>query len=59
MENLFWMLYITLMLFSTIACFFRLIEILIEKDSEVDSFTIYNVILICLMWAGYIVYFLN
>ena len=59
MENLFWMLYITLMLFSTILCLFRLIEILIKKDAEVDSFTTYNVILICLMWACYIVYFLN
>lgn len=52
-----WMLYIALMLFSTVVSMLGMIE---ERDSHRSSSSLVIVIIFtCLVWAGFIVYYLN
>ncbi len=52
-----WMLYIALMLFSTVIAMLGIIEETTRQDSS-DSL-VFVIIFTCLMWAGFIVYYLN
>lgn len=52
-----WMLYIALMLFGTIVSVLGMIE---ERESHRSSASLAIILIFtCLMWAGFIVYYLN
>lgn len=57
MINILWMLYIALMLCSTVLSIIGLIE---ERESHRSSLPLAIIIaLSCFLWSGFIVYYLN
>lgn len=58
MINFLWMLYIALMLFSTVITIICLVEDKLN-DKDVEGVVTFIILLTCLMWAGFIVYYLN
>ena len=57
MINFLWMLYIALLLFSTVVSILGMIE---EKESHRSSASLAIVLVFtCLLWGGFIVYYLN
>ena len=57
MINILWMLYIALMLTSTVLSIIGLIE---ERESHRSSVPLAIIIVFtCLLWSGFIVYYLN
>lgn len=57
MINFLWMLYIALMLFSTVVSTLGIIE---ERESNRSPASLAIVLVFtCLMWGGFVVYYLN
>jgi hypothetical protein len=58
MINLLWMLYIALMLFSTVITGICLVDGK-HKDDNDEGVITFIILFTCVMWAGFIVYYLN
>ena len=56
MSNISWMLYVALMLYSTVLSILAIVE---ERESHRISFPLAIIIVFtCILWSGFIVYYL-